>query len=80
MRSAYDDSNIASGESETKIAAGVIYRSKSASKIKDDEAARKKIKIDKNSFYIGTWIRHDQNDYGKMQVGRAVEADSTGLI
>ena len=56
MRSAYDDSNIASGESETKIAAGVIYRSKSASKIKDDEAARKKLKIEKNSFYIGTWI------------------------
>ena len=34
-------------------------------------------KIEKNSFYIGTWIRHD--DYGKMQVGRVVEADSTGL-
>ena len=80
MRSAYDGSNIASGESEIKIAAGVISRSNSASLKKDDEAAKKILKIEENSFYIGTWIRHDQNDYGKMQVGRAVEADSTGLI
>ena len=80
MRSVYDGSNIASGESEIKIAAGVISRSKSASKRKDDEVAKKLLKIEKNSFYIGTWIRHDQNVYGKMQVGRVVEADSTGLI
>ena len=70
MRSTYDSSNIASGEIENKIAAGVISRSNSASKKKDDEAARKRFKIEKNSFYIGTWIRHDQNECEYMQVLR----------
>jgi len=80
MRSAYDSSNIAPGEIENRIAAGVISRSNSASKKKDDEAAKKRLKIEKNSFYIGTWIRHDQNECECMQVGRVVEAVSTGLI
>ena len=39
-----------------------------------DEAAKKLLKIEKNSFYIGTWIRHDQNVYGKMQVGLSGES------
>ena len=42
MRSAYDSSNIALGEIEIKIAAGIISRSNSASKKKDDEAAKLK--------------------------------------
>ena len=29
---------------------------------------------------VGTWIRHDQNECENMQIGRVVEADSTGLI
>ena len=41
MRSAYDSSNIASGEIEMKVVAGVISRSNSASKEKNDEAAKK---------------------------------------
>ena len=56
MRSVYDGSNIASDESEIKIAAGVISRSKSASKRKDDEVAKKLLKIEENSFYIGTIV------------------------
>ena len=52
MRSVYDSSNIASGESEIKIAAGAIPRSNSASLKKDDEAAKKILKIEKNSFYM----------------------------
>ena len=49
-----------------KVAAGVISRSNSASKKKDDEAAKKILKTEENSFFacffIGTWIRHDQNE------------------
>ena len=83
MRSAYDSSNIASGEIEMKVAAGIIARNNSASKKKEDEATpnmtKKRLKTEKNSFLIGTWILHDQNECENMQIGRVVEADSIGL-
>ena len=40
--SAYDSSNIASGEIEMKVSAGVIARNNSASKKKDDEAIKER--------------------------------------
>ena len=52
MRSAYDGSNIASGESEIRIAAGVIFRSNSASKKKMMKPLKRYLKWRKIVFTI----------------------------